>query len=602
MNSRRADIWANWLWDHFLPQIASGEPFYLAADGALIQEIMSKGCEEDVALEDALYDFHDACLSLLDRTSMKATVKELAFERIPGKPYTRVICLAVQQVLVVELMLNDEQYSEHSYFPRYRELLELNDYEHLNPLGSGYFQEIWNNLEKEITSVQGSNPGTVTFFAGTGRDLNRMLPFTQALFTTHDLTVIRDRSQNLPKDSDEKVILQVLYRVRLQLGRRAQLLIASADTVKRGRLCRQIRSFLSSYDRLSALRPKSRGVTTDQGQLVAYLDTEELFADTFSVFVRSNGNQTTGPQVEAALGEALEPNGTILLASRGDSYLVVSRGDSVFTGDAVIAIVYRWRTQAFLEHVSQLLGVSASNIFKPCASNLSNRFQLLYCDRAIDSRLNSLIGLKPSNEGASGLELDGGLMVDARSKIYVAGYPPSSIRFRGTDLPNTSRIMANGVFVVVGHFLEGLRTQIDFKQYSLAIESFRLDFAISHRNALQQEIPKLGYTLENGELGLSPLPLEAQQPGLRGNVFLEPAQQQASPVRPSTLSDRDVINLLARGKRVALQESVLKALLEEVRNYSGSLTSAVLVFRQIEVMRSIPVVAATSGLLDRLSP
>src|SRR5690349_13345373 len=118
--SARCDAWVAALWSHYRPEIASGAPFYLAADRRLLRELYTNQLHETGGAEAALRDFHEACLTLLQTNGPRTAVRREAYQRIPGQAYSRVICLAVQQVLAVEQMLNDARYSEHSYFPRYR--------------------------------------------------------------------------------------------------------------------------------------------------------------------------------------------------------------------------------------------------------------------------------------------------------------------------------------------------------------------------------------------------------------------------------------------------------------------------------------------------
>lgn len=83
--------------------------------------------------------FNLACLRLLTRRTTKASVNEIGFQRIYGRGYSRAICLASQQVLIVETMLGHAEYSDRAYFPRYRECLKITGgNRHENPLGTAF--------------------------------------------------------------------------------------------------------------------------------------------------------------------------------------------------------------------------------------------------------------------------------------------------------------------------------------------------------------------------------------------------------------------------------------------------------------------------------
>jgi len=131
------DLWTSILWKHFRAQIFANEPLYFAVDQELIQTLGSSS-DRPVTNQDINEEFRDACLSLLDLKKGSAEVLPATFSKISGKPFSRVICLAVHQVLVVETMLNDSSYSENSYFPRYREALGLIDSDRQsNPIRGG---------------------------------------------------------------------------------------------------------------------------------------------------------------------------------------------------------------------------------------------------------------------------------------------------------------------------------------------------------------------------------------------------------------------------------------------------------------------------------
>lgn len=183
------DRWAVALWAHYLPEVGRGSPFYLAADRQLIFSLFSANRFGSGGVEDALRNFHTSCRSFIVPDGAQPTISRETFENVGGHVISRSICLAVQQVLVVEQMLQDEQYSENAYFPRYRRILGIDGgpQQHSNPLGTLSFQRIWSVLAQELRGAPGATQKTVTFSAGRGPDVNRSLPLSQALFTTHDL-------------------------------------------------------------------------------------------------------------------------------------------------------------------------------------------------------------------------------------------------------------------------------------------------------------------------------------------------------------------------------------------------------------------------------
>lgn len=589
---QRYDFWAALLWNYYEREIVEGAPFYLAADASLIRELLAnaEGC--DVPLEEAVGDFHEACLSLFERSSSKALVREIAFERVKDKPYSRVICLAVQQVLIVEMMLNDENFSEHSYFPRYRECLGLPEsYEHTNPLGSRYFQSIWNTLETEIRAVSGASNRTVTFFAGSGRDLNRMLPFSQALFTTHDLTVITERAKSQIENADERALYPILYKVRNQLGMRAQRLITNADGSLRIRLCRQVQSYLSVRERTSTLRrrPELPGVSS---RIVAYLDTEDLFDDTITVFLRCGASQNEGSVLEKALQERLQRNVAVFLVPFSDGYVEVSRDLSPMVGEGLLAITLKSNADEFNSRVRQ-----STTRFIRQVSNLPSSFDVLFCDTLTDNRFARLFGLS-ERDYAPLIELQGGILADGRSRIYLVGYPPNMIVHRGRTLDGRETVEVNGKTSSVSELLDAVRQQREFKPYSVRIGSDRLDFAVSANDVHSSAKLHLGYPIINGVLSPGALPIELNQAGLCGD-YIHPAAEPHMAVEKCLLTPADIVLLAARGKRIALKPDVIKSVLKQVSTASEYQQLKELVYRQIEATRSVPVRAVTAGVVAR---
>ncbi len=592
MSTARCDVWAVALWRHYLPSIASGAPFYLAADGRLIRELYVTKLGGQGGLEAGLRDFHAACLTLLDTTGTRTVVCRGAWQRIPGEACSRVICLALQQVLVVERMLHDVQYSEHSYFPRYREMLGLSDpREHSSPLASEVFQEIWDVLARELRAVPGAGTRAVTFVAGKGRDLNRSLPLSQALFTAHDLTIIREECPTLDERTAERVLLTALLRVRGELGGRARKLLTAAatDEVVANRLFEQVRSFLAN-DVLASLR-SSRAVGSATGTIVAYLERADAFnidseEDSFSVYQRSENDQSAGVALEEAVGRRLSAAPVVFLVPDADGFREWSREDPLDEADSVLAIVEASKSHLLETQVAQSYGAT----FVAAKSNLSARFALLVCGSGIGPHISALLGLR---EPAKRIELVGGLLADARSRIFLAGYPPDGIRYDGRVLGGEETLLVGGVHRHVHEFLDALRNQADGSRYTIQFGDAALSLSVASRKQSSTS-PPLGYPLHDGELDLVARPVEGDQPALRGTHFIDAFNQQSVRLAPG-----DIATLMHRGKRFSVCEADLVLILAELRLFEKANGLAGLAARQIAITRSIPLKAATSGLLRR---
>jgi hypothetical protein len=554
-----------------------------------VTELLGEG-----GLDAGLRDFHKACLTLLHTTGTRTIARDRAFQRIHGATHSRVICLAVQQVLVVEGMLHDVRYSEQSYFPRYREVLGISDHrEHSSPMTTEAFREIWDALGRELSAVPGAGTKTVTFVAGKGRDLNRSFPLSQALFTAHDLTVIREEWPAIDDRTADRSLLTALLRVREHLGVRARKLLTAAatDDIVANRLCAQVRSFLAS-DVLASLR-NSRTVLAQTGTIVAYIDRADAFdteneEDTFSVYHRSETEQSTGDALDEAVGRRLSAAPALFLVPDADGFREWSRADPLDHLDAVLAIVGSPKAHLFAAQAAQSYGAT----FVAAKSNLSERFALLVCSSGAGPHISALLGLR---EPAKGIELEGGLLADARSRVFLGGYPPTGIRHDGRLLSGGEEVVVGGVHRRVQEFLDALRNQSDGVRYTIQVGQAALSLSVASRKQLSTPQPQLGYAVRDGELDLVARPVEADQPSLRGTRFSNASNHQTA-----RLAHGDIPILVQRGRRLALSEANLALILAELRLFENANPLANVAARQIAATRSIPLKVATSGLLRRL--
>jgi hypothetical protein len=566
----------------------------------LIHQLYTETLRGSGGPEAAVGAFHESCLSVLTRspTRPRVTVRPVAFQPLGGMVFSAAICLAVQQVLVVERMLSDAVFSENAYFPRYREVLVLpSGGEHSVPMSTEEFQRIWSTLAKELLQVDGAGAATVTFRAGLGPDLNRRFPFSQALFTTHDLTIIKDRASDLNERSDRKRVLESLREVRRDLGTRASRLIrtASENETVAGRLCDQVQSFLASDAQLSELRRRAE-ILRESGEIVAYLERADLFdsddeTDTFSIYLRTPSEQISGDRLESVLHEKTEKHPLLLLVSESDAFHELRPDQNLEPEDAVLAIVRVAWADTFVAKAEELCGAK----FVEGRSGLSDGFSVLVCNAGAE-RVRALLGVRDVAPAEGGLELVGGLLADARSREFVAGYPPTGLRLEGRALNVDTMIVVAGVVEqTLGEFLSRLGAPRGFVRHAIRYGSKSLEFAIGARSVAVESFPPMGYGVREGELELTPGPLKDGEASLRGTLFSAGSEERAP-----RLSNQDLALLLAPGRRFAVSKTMLATLLDELRLLGGSDARADLAARQLTATRSVPLRAATSGVLRRL--
>lgn len=595
MKTPDADLWTLTLWRHFLPSVAHGGPFYLAADIKLICDLYTAALHGNGGREAALPHFHESCQSLLRSTANRATVRPEAFRHVSGEPRSRVICLAVQQVLVVELMLHDGQYSENSYFPRYCRALQLPT-RHTNPLGTEGFQKIWDVLRGELSAVGGATGKTITFSRGVGKDVSRNLPLSQALFTTHDLTIVREKAPSLDEKAHLRYTLRALRHVRSYLGARARKLIATADVNETlaARLHSQVQAFLADNAH-SSRGDMGTPQDTQSGSIVAYLDRPDVFdaddgTDTFSVYLRADANQTSGIPLEAALRRRLSRKSPLVLISCGDAFWEASREENANSTDAVVVIVLAEGAEVFRAHASEHFRLS----FIFGRSNLPDKLALLVCNDTQEGRLDMLLGRGAESGTKRGLHLEGGLMVDARSRVFLAGYPPTGVRHNGRVLSG-EKVFVNRQARQVESFLDDLRQQRTAARYAIQYGSDSLEFTVATSISVSKSCAELGYLLNDDQLDPRVRPLVPERACLRGTLFLGSTVRMAS-----RLSHRDLLLFTAVGKRLAVSEEIVALVLRELRLFGDANPRAMLAAAQMTVTKSIPLKVATSGLLQRL--
>lgn len=593
----RADYWSELLWNYYLPQIEIGSPFYLAADSSIIAELSaSDGNDSSGQASEALEDFRAACAALMRVHKTRATVEQSAFEQISGQSFSRSICLAVQQVLVVELMLHDKQYSEQSYFPRYRYYLGLvGGNQHENPLGVS-FQKIWNTLSAEISAVQGSSATTITFGPGAGRNLNSNYPLSQALFTHHDLSLIVNKAPWLADSRDDATIIQSLYQVRRSLGRRAQNLILKSTTTDqmRSRLSAQIQSFIEGNDFL-CLPTKAPNVSREQERILAFLDPDDIFQETFSLCVKVGSGQDAGTKLTEAISQRLQRSKAIILVACEDHYAELSAQVEFEPGDSILAVIRNADCEFFSNLLFEIYGTTPLQ----SSSNLSTSFALLQCGAVNDNRLLARLGITTKVQQSTRLRLAGGLYADAKLKTFLCGYPPTAIEYDSAALSDETIIRANQSNTTVGDFLEKLKHDRTFSAYSVEVGGDRIEFAIGSCT-LNVPASRLGYALNCEQLAPSCSLLEDDQLGLVGTTLVELALAQSPIVLNNYISLSDLNLLAKRGKRISIPESTVVKLLQSIDSFEGHDRLKEAVTKQIRLTRSIPLRAVTTGWLRKL--
>lgn len=584
MNLLDCDKWSNLLWEYFGPHITSGAPFYLAADSNLIMELAREQSLE-MTQQEALQSFDDCCLQLLDRKSTKALIKESTYKPITGKPYSRVICLAVQQVLVVESMLNHAQYSDRAYFPRYRDRLKIQSGKrHETPIQSSSFQRIWSTLAHEITNSLGTTSNTITFRAGSGNDVNRNLPFSQALFTQQDLQTIHSRA-NIDATTEIKVVKHIIKGCLADLNKRAKRLFSEATTNHQlgARLWEQVRSFKPGT--VTQSEPCSKSERQTRTRLVANFEGDD-FEDLYGIYLLDPSSAfTQEPPTETDLKEILSHSGIVAFSLTDTHYEEIDSTNEFEEDDQVMLLLLTEQEDAiskcFAEHYD---GRTPRRI----KTNLSEQFVFLYCGSLPNSLVFDPLGRKSKSKRVPDIVFFQGLAIDARSELYLAGYTPQSISCQGRLLEENEQISVNGSNKTVKEFLRELAQNKDLRSYTVNIENYTRTITVASENPTKP-VQLFGYPLSESEFEPIASALNFQQPSLRGAVILK--ESEAMLDTEKLFGPADLLTLLDRGPRIPVAAEKISDLVAAIEQSEQNDSLVKLAVSQIEKTRSVPASA-----------
>ncbi len=590
------DFWTLALWAHFSPVIESGSPCYLAADKTLIAEL-GRVHFANLNDEQIVQNFHQSVKWLLHRTQAKAIVKSLAFENIPGRPFSRVICLAVQQVLVVETMLrHEQQYSERSYFPRYRDLLGITrGHLHENPLGSA-FQRVWSTLRREFLSVPGSVSSTITFAAGTGIDINRNLPLSQALFTRHDLNKLSPHSDILLLciDNHDRLI-QVLFTLRGLFTKRAQMLIAKCSVSKRlsDRISEQVISFLHAQNCIE-VASQSR-VYPSRVDICAFLEAEDwLESDVFAFYVLNNDVLSADPPAEDLLDKLFlsAASDAIALVAEEDRFINARARNVNADPDAIVAVVRQKNVHLFMQEIStQFPELSPVHV----RTNLPTAFCGVLIRDPPSVLVNSYTHSSEQPQ-ASALKLMGGMLTDARTRSYLAGYPPNELHCNGQQLSPATIVFVNDTPTTLGSLFSELRTVSQFTAFVLRHESHTLEFSVVDRPVRRKEM-LVGYPLDRTEFAPTSTELNENQPSLRGTVLFSSNDDLEGGLE---VSASDMVMLIEKGRRVALSNDHLELLVRAIEDSGQNDQLIRIAAQKLRTTKSVPLKLIAAGFMRKV--
>jgi hypothetical protein len=587
--------WSRLLWEHCKPIISTGDPFFLATDAGLIAKLYESIREG--SQEKAVDAFHEACNSLfvripVDRPS-RVALREDAFgaKQVQG---AYAICLAVQQVLVVEEMFADDGLGAESYFPRYKARLGLADRGPSNPIVRDGFKLIWKMLEREILRVGGASRRSITFGPGMGRDRNRNYPFSQALLSHADLVLFSETANGISESSADGRILSELLRCANRLSRRGRKVAVTSHPWLRSRICEQIREF-SRKPRESEVKPRAKA-RKRRDKLVAYESDLDFFAeqDTFQIFLRSGNEDIRGPGVRGAVDERLRSSGRVSFVLRGDIYEENDDAEAISVGDPILVLFAGSGDGTGEDGVCR--EASELSTFERVKSDLGFGIQAFLSRSLSESDRDSLVG--KSAHAAQVLGFVGGLRADDRRWSYVDGYPPVGIVVMGERLEAGSRIVVDGAERQCGEFIQSLKFVREFTSYTVELAGREVRLGVS-AIPLENDEKIIGFELVEGELGPASRWHDATTFGLFGvHIRVSPAKHGRL---TSTLTVSQLMMLFDRGPRLALRSDEVARVMESIDRSASFGGVRDLARSLVERSHSIPASAYRAGIVRLLS-
>ena len=506
--------WSNLLWTHFIPFAQSKTPFYLSVDERLLNCLLGVTPDNKKLFSDNIDSFHLMCKKLFNIDKCQASLKQSVFEKVSEKNYSCAICLASQQVLVVEKMLRDEKYSENSYFPRYRELLGVTGgNQNSNPLTTKSFTKIWGVLANEIKFFSETD-GTVTFSSGkTRKELNRNFPLSQALLTTQDLIKLKKKFvDNKLEAADPDLVLRFILKNKNILGKRGRQIILNSSPYKKQNLSDQFKTFLSlDYD--YALLEQSHS-SKGKEKVVAFLDQESSLKDKLSFYLWCGEDEYIQDDslLVKKVTEKIGARDIVLIADKDRYVELVS--DLVNQNSNVIVVLTAFKNFSDWENKLQEHSESRQDNYELISSNLPKKFCSIILSGLTDRDIENIFGSIYTKKKYT---LSGGITVDARSKIYLKSYPPNGLLSDNERLPGDCKIKINGCETDIQSFFSHL-DRFENEAFEIEVNSSKINFMFL-KQGIKNEDREYGYSINEGRLSPYSELVEGKMEGLVGVIF-----------------------------------------------------------------------------------
>ena len=536
MDPKIPQYWADLLWKYFKPQVASEKPVYFTVSSNLLVELFKKSNpQSNVNPEIAEAYFNTACSKLLIFGKNKITVNPLTFKK-QENGFSCSIVLAAQQILVVEEMASDDNFSPDAYFPLYRKKINFRKaVNHSNPFkGLDEFVQIWEILKEDIQTISGWNNYSITFKEGRSKkNMTRNFPISQALFSQNDLQSLRElatASRIDPGSSLSPSRLQYFFdKNKLSLTKRSQNKIKIEGM--RHALYSQFLNYLKipeeKLTKKKNFKENTPGPEVEGGIFVISLKASG-FRKIYCLRYKIDFEKTFfGDQMQEHF-KNFTNQGDIFIFSKVAGALGFSnleRSGEVNPGDSFILFYKNEKRSVATTILVKFLGVNWEKTFSRIDVEGSSGYSFFYCRKFPDG-----IGGLAFNSGRLVTEFipakeriicSGGVMLDKTQGLYLKGYPPHEFKAGSFGLGPNEIVTVNEAPMTITELKEKLSQVDSYNSFRVQYKEFRVELKIkSAKENRQYHIKPIGFNLID-DACIAPLASENEldSPSLRGWVI-----------------------------------------------------------------------------------
>lgn len=529
--------WPELLWKWVDQNFRKERQFFFALDE---KKLTSFAIEQGLHFNssaDCVSSLSVYCSRFVYESFPKMLLKQAVFAP-DDRGYSPTICLIAQQILAVEKMIGDQKGGTNKYFLRYRELAGYSTRAESIPFKYEEFEELWLQFARELKTLQGATKDNITFARGAaGQNKYRNYPLSQSLLDEHSLREIYKGIKRIPKRSDENL----LRRARSLTGITNRSRRAIERTALRGSIISQIRSFqlpenLDSYS--SRKKVSERNADEDSAQIekfFLYKDSEGLDEDYWVVEYHNPDDQAMSAleAFDLCVKESETPG--IFFYTDELVYRPISLSQAALNSKEVSYLLMKSERASLLDVA---LGPASSDMVQREAAEVPEGLALFLCAAEV---LEAFSVRKKSQLPV--LRFEGGILLNAVSNTYLAGYPPENVIFKGVNLDSSDQLLVGGDQVSI-RTLMSIWAEVREGSYYLEFQGHKQTLNIASTRDHVEATKVAGFPLNGDTLSLRTEPSVEGVPGLFHTTFKPPKDRVALQIQSwlrSRCSEREVL-------------------------------------------------------------